>query len=59
MTAGRIGFRSGADEVVLEAGGHIAKRRCEVHTMWNAGSEETRMIEIITPPPSRTSSPFG
>lgn len=49
VTAGRIGFRSGADEVVLEAGGYIAKPRGEVHTMWNAGSEEARMIEIITP----------
>jgi quercetin dioxygenase-like cupin family protein len=49
VTAGRIGFRSGADEVVLEAGGYIVKPRGELHTMWNAGSEEARMIEIITP----------
>ena len=49
VTAGRIGFRSGSDEVVLEAGGYIVKPRGELHTMWNAGSEEARMIEIITP----------
>lgn len=49
VTAGSIGFRSGADEVVLEAGGYISKPRGELHTMWNAGSVEARMIEIITP----------
>lgn len=49
VTAGAIGFRSGPDEVVLEAGGYIAKPRGELHTMWNAGTEEARMIEIITP----------
>ena len=49
VTAGAIGFRSGADEVVLEAGGYITKPRGELHTMWNAGDEPARMIEIITP----------
>jgi quercetin dioxygenase-like cupin family protein len=49
VLAGAIGFRSGSDEVVLEAGGYIVKPRGEVHTMWNAGKEEARMIEIITP----------
>lgn len=49
VTAGAIGFRSGPDEVVLEAGGYISKPRGELHTMWNAGSEEARMIEVITP----------
>ena len=49
VTAGAIGFRSGADEVVLEAGGYIAKPRGELHTMWNAGDVEARMIEVITP----------
>ena len=49
VTAGVIGFRSGADEVVLEAGGYIAKPRGELHTMWNAGTTEARMIEVITP----------
>ena len=38
VTAGAIGFRSGADEVVLEAGGYISKPRGELHTMWNAGT---------------------
>jgi quercetin dioxygenase-like cupin family protein len=49
VTAGEIGFRSGSDEVVLAAGGYISKPRGELHTMWNAGSVEARMIEIITP----------
>jgi quercetin dioxygenase-like cupin family protein len=49
VTAGKIGFRSGPDEVVLEAGGYISKPRGELHTMWNAGSVEARMIEVITP----------
>src|SRR5918912_2534313 len=49
VTAGSIGFRSGPDEVVLGAGGYIVKPRGEVHTMWNAGTGEARLIEVITP----------
>ena len=49
VTAGAIGFRSGSDEVVLEVGGYISKLRGELHTMWNAGQDEARMIEVITP----------
>ena len=46
---GEIGFRSGEKEVVLGAGGYIVKPRGEMHTMWNAGSTEARMIEVIQP----------
>jgi quercetin dioxygenase-like cupin family protein len=49
VTAGQIGFRSGPDEVVLGPGGYIVKPRGELHTMWNAGTDEARMIEVITP----------
>jgi quercetin dioxygenase-like cupin family protein len=49
VTAGAIGFRSGADEVVLGAGGYIAKPRGEMHAMWNPTDGESRMIEIISP----------
>jgi quercetin dioxygenase-like cupin family protein len=49
VTAGAIGFRSGPHEVVLEPGGYIVKPRGELHTMWNAGAGEARMIEVITP----------
>jgi quercetin dioxygenase-like cupin family protein len=49
VTEGEIGFRSGDREVVLGAGGYITKPRGEMHTMWNAGREPARMIEIISP----------
>ena len=49
VTEGEIGFRSGAREVVLGAGGYITKPRGELHTMWNAGKTPARMIEIISP----------
>jgi quercetin dioxygenase-like cupin family protein len=49
VTEGEIGFRSGDREVVLGAGGYITKPRGELHTMWNAGSEPARMIEVISP----------
>jgi uncharacterized cupin superfamily protein len=46
---GEIGFRSGDKEVVLGPGGYITKPRHEMHTMWNAGKVDARMIEIIQP----------
>jgi len=46
---GQIGFRSGAREVVLGAGGYITKPRGELHAMWNAGQTPARMIEVISP----------
>ena len=49
VTEGEIGFRSGDREVVLGAGGYIAKPRGETHTMWNAGQVQARMIEVISP----------
>ena len=49
VTEGEIGFRSGDREVVLGAGGYITKPRGEMHTMWNAGQQPARMIEIISP----------
>ena len=49
VTAGAMGSRSGAAEVVLEAGGYISKPRGELHAMWNPGPDEARMIEVITP----------
>lgn len=32
VTTGAIGFRSGADEIVLEAGGYLSKPRGALHT---------------------------
>ena len=41
--------RAGDREVVLGPGGYITKPRGELHTMWNAGPEPARMIEVISP----------
>ena len=49
VSEGEVGFRSGSREVVLGAGGYIAKPRGEMHAMWNAGATPARMIEIISP----------
>ena len=49
VISGEIGFRSNGREVSLGAGGYIVKPRGELHSMWNAGAEPARMIEIITP----------
>lgn len=49
VISGEIGFRSDGREVSLGAGGYIVKPRGELHSMWNAGTEPARMIEIITP----------
>jgi quercetin dioxygenase-like cupin family protein len=49
VISGEIGFRSNGREVSLAAGGYIVKPRGELHSMWNAGAEPARMIEIITP----------
>lgn len=49
VVSGEIGFRSDGREVSVAAGGYIVKPRGELHSMWNAGSTEARMIEIISP----------
>jgi quercetin dioxygenase-like cupin family protein len=49
VISGEIGFRSDGREVSLAAGGYIVKPRGELHSMWNAGDEPARMIEIISP----------
>jgi quercetin dioxygenase-like cupin family protein len=49
VVSGEIGFRSEAREVSLAAGGYIVKPRGELHSMWNAGKTDARMIEIISP----------
>ena len=56
VLAGEIGFRSDDSEVVLGPGGYITKPRGQMHAMWNAGREPGRIIEIITPVGSRTTS---
>ena len=49
VVSGEIGFRSNRKEVTLAAGGYIVKPRGELHSMWNAGTSQARMIEIISP----------
>lgn len=49
VVEGEIGFRSDRQEVSLAAGGYIVKPRGQLHSMWNAGTSEARMIEIISP----------
>jgi quercetin dioxygenase-like cupin family protein len=49
VISGEIGFRSDGREVVLAAGGYIVKPRGQLHSMWNPGSVEARMIEIVSP----------
>jgi quercetin dioxygenase-like cupin family protein len=56
VLAGEIGFRSDESEVVLGPGGYITKPRGQMHAMWNAGSEPGRIVAIITPAGSRTTS---
>jgi quercetin dioxygenase-like cupin family protein len=49
VISGDIGFRSDGHEVSLGAGGYIVKPRGELHSMWNAGAQPARMIEIVSP----------
>lgn len=46
---GRMGARIGDDEFTAEAGSYILKPRGLMHTFWNAGPEQARIIELITP----------
>jgi quercetin dioxygenase-like cupin family protein len=46
---GRVGFRSGDQEVALGPGGYIVKPRGQVHAMWNAGKSPARIVEVIAP----------
>lgn len=46
---GRMGALFNGTEVYAEAGDLVAKPRGEWHTFWNAGDEELRILEIITP----------
>jgi quercetin dioxygenase-like cupin family protein len=49
VVSGAIGFRSDGREVTLGTGGYIVKPRGELHSMWNAGDDPARMIEIVAP----------
>jgi mannose-6-phosphate isomerase-like protein (cupin superfamily) len=46
---GRLGFRIGADEVVVPAGESILVPRNTPHSYWNASSEPARYLLVMTP----------
>ena len=46
---GRVGALLGGDVVYGEAGDLIFKPRGQWHTFWNAGDEDARILELISP----------
>jgi mannose-6-phosphate isomerase-like protein (cupin superfamily) len=49
VTQGRLGAQLGDQVVVAEVGDLVFKPRGQWHTFWNAGDEECRILEIISP----------
>jgi quercetin dioxygenase-like cupin family protein len=49
VLAGRVGARIGGQEFTGEPGSYILKPRKIMHTFWNAGPDQARLLEIITP----------
>jgi quercetin dioxygenase-like cupin family protein len=49
VLAGRMGAQIGDDVVVVEAGELVLKPRGIPHAFWNAGEDEARVLEIISP----------
>ena len=47
---GRLGAKLGDEIVFAGPGDLICKPRDQWHTFWNAADEETRLLEIISPP---------
>lgn len=50
VTGGRFGVRIGDDEFEAGPGDVVVKPPRIPHTFWNASDEESRLVEIITPP---------
>ena len=49
VTAGRVGAQIGDDVVEAGPGDLIRKPRGVPHAFWNAGDEEARLLELISP----------
>ena len=49
VLTGRMGALLGDDTVFADAGDFVFKPRDQWHTFWNAGDEECRILEIISP----------
>jgi quercetin dioxygenase-like cupin family protein len=47
---GRMGAQLGDDVVFAEPGDLVFKPRGQWHTFWNAAEEQTRLLELISPP---------
>jgi mannose-6-phosphate isomerase-like protein (cupin superfamily) len=50
VTQGRLGVQLGEEVVVAGPGDVVRKPRHQWHAFWNAGDEECRFYELITPP---------
>ena len=49
ITKGRVGFLLGDEVFYAGPGELVLKPRDQWHTFWNAGNEQARMLEIISP----------
>jgi quercetin dioxygenase-like cupin family protein len=49
VTSGRVGFQLGDDVLAAGPGDVVRKPRHQWHAFWNAGDEECRFYELITP----------
>jgi mannose-6-phosphate isomerase-like protein (cupin superfamily) len=50
VLAGRVGVQIGDDVTEAGPGQLVAKPRGVPHAFWNAGDEEARLLELISPP---------
>ena len=57
ILAGQIGAQVGAEVILAGPGDVIAKPSGIPHAFWNAGDTPARVLEIIAPGDSRTTSP--
>jgi quercetin dioxygenase-like cupin family protein len=50
VLAGRVGVQIGDEVIEAGPGELVAKPRGVPHAFWNAGDEEARLLELISPP---------
>ena len=49
VTAGTLGVQIGDEVVVARAGDVVTKPRGVPHAFWNAGDDEVRFVEVVSP----------
>lgn len=49
VVTGRVGYRVGDSEILATAGAVVLVPRGVTHSLWNAGDEPARLLEIYTP----------